>query len=250
MVYFLFYDKYNIKSILLLEKFKIDSIFVCIKKKWILNFILDISLYKNFSCFFLSKKLFFSFFSKKNNIGVVIFLKNNFLFKKDILFFLYKLLNCKDFSCIVLHNLQNSFNFGSCFRSIAAVGISIVFISGNLSCPITYYSVKNSCGSICFLLIFRIINIITILNFLFKFNVFILSIVQNAKKTLYSNIYVKKIAFIFGSEYNGLSKFVINRCSECISVPMLSFINSLNVSCTLSIILYEVVRQRFFIFVK
>ena len=51
-------------------------------------------------------------------------------------------------------------------------------------------------------------------------------------------------AFLFGSENNGLSQFWLNQATQQIRVPMAGKADSLNVSATVAICLYEARRQR------
>ena len=52
------------------------------------------------------------------------------------------------------------------------------------------------------------------------------------------------IALVLGSEGNGISRIVKEKCDGIISLPMLGKINSLNVSVAAGLGMYEVCRQR------
>jgi RNA methyltransferase, TrmH family len=54
------------------------------------------------------------------------------------------------------------------------------------------------------------------------------------------------IALVFGTESNGLSEFWLQNCNEKIVIPMLGKIDSLNVSNSAAILIYEAMRQRNF----
>lgn len=51
------------------------------------------------------------------------------------------------------------------------------------------------------------------------------------------------IALVLGSEGNGISRIVKEKCDGIISLPMLGKINSLNVSVAAGLGMYEVCRQ-------
>ncbi|WP_185877992.1 RNA methyltransferase [Blattabacterium cuenoti] len=57
----------------------------------------------------------------------------------------------------------------------------------------------------------------------------------------------KKISIVFGSENKGVSKIWINNSDKIINIPMFGKIDSLNVSNAMSIISYEIVRQKMYI---
>ena len=64
-------------------------------------------------------------------------------------------------------------------------------------------------------------------------------------KKMYDKVNFKKsCAIVVGSEKKGISDFWKEKCCELIKLPMLGLINSLNVSVSAAIILYEVNRQR------
>jgi tRNA (guanosine-2'-O-)-methyltransferase len=54
----------------------------------------------------------------------------------------------------------------------------------------------------------------------------------------------KRLAVWFGSESNGLSEEVINRSEACVNIEMYGIIESMNVSSSAAIVLYEITKQR------
>lgn len=59
-----------------------------------------------------------------------------------------------------------------------------------------------------------------------------------------SDLLTPKLAIWFGEEANGLSEYAISKCDYCLSIPMKGKVESLNLSSSLSIVMYEAVRQR------
>ncbi len=53
-----------------------------------------------------------------------------------------------------------------------------------------------------------------------------------------------KIALMFGNEHRGLSKEALRLAHETVYMPMVGFVQSLNLSVTAAILLYETTRQR------
>jgi 23S rRNA (guanosine2251-2'-O)-methyltransferase len=51
-------------------------------------------------------------------------------------------------------------------------------------------------------------------------------------------------AVVFGGEGAGLRRLVRERCDYLVSIPMLGYVESLNVSVAAGVTLYEAVRQR------
>jgi tRNA (guanosine-2'-O-)-methyltransferase len=54
----------------------------------------------------------------------------------------------------------------------------------------------------------------------------------------------KKLAVWFGTETSGMSEYSINRCKGFIQIPMAGIIESLNLSVSTGIVLYEITKQR------
>lgn len=53
-----------------------------------------------------------------------------------------------------------------------------------------------------------------------------------------------KLAVWFGSESRGISELAVKRSVECVNIPMLGMIESLNLGTTSGIVLYEITKQR------
>ena len=56
--------------------------------------------------------------------------------------------------------------------------------------------------------------------------------------------YDNRTCLVIGSEGNGISKLVREKCDFIISIPMKGKLDSLNASVAAGIVIYEVVRQR------
>ena len=53
------------------------------------------------------------------------------------------------------------------------------------------------------------------------------------------------VAIIMGSEQKGISQSLLALADDCAKIPMAGEISSLNVSAATSIVLFEIVRQRY-----
>ncbi len=67
---------------------------------------------------------------------------------------------------------------------------------------------------------------------------------EKAESLFYGTFAEEKIALVFGNEHAGVSNAMRDRADRMIFVPMQGMVQSLNVSVTAAICLYEVVRQR------
>ncbi len=66
-----------------------------------------------------------------------------------------------------------------------------------------------------------------------------------AAQVTYSNVDLRQpVAIAVGTEDEGLSEFWMSRADMQVKIPMLGKVNSLNVSVSTALIVYEAVRQR------
>lgn len=70
------------------------------------------------------------------------------------------------------------------------------------------------------------------------------SICKNQVDLTASDLTTPNLAIWFGEEANGLSSFTLSNCDYCLTIPMKGKVESLNLSSSLSIVMYEAVRQR------
>lgn len=67
---------------------------------------------------------------------------------------------------------------------------------------------------------------------------------KNATDIKQTNFNNKKIAIVFGNEHSGLSKVAQGLCDKLVYIPQLGIVQSLNVSVSAGIFLYEASKQR------
>lgn len=67
---------------------------------------------------------------------------------------------------------------------------------------------------------------------------------EKAKSIIKTKFTNPKTALVFGNEHSGLSKYAIDNSDQHIYIPMQGFVQSLNLSVTAAILMYEVFRQR------
>ena len=76
-----------------------------------------------------------------------------------------------------------------------------------------------------------------------KFKIYASSLSSNSK-SLYELDFTKKTAIVFGNEHRGLSKDAEELADERFFIPMYGMVQSLNVSVSTAICIYEALRQR------
>jgi tRNA (guanosine-2'-O-)-methyltransferase len=76
-----------------------------------------------------------------------------------------------------------------------------------------------------------------------KYNIYASSLNPNSKN-LYDLDFTKQTAIVFGNEHRGLSKEAEELADERFYIPMFGMVQSLNVSVSAAITIYEALRQR------
>ena len=67
---------------------------------------------------------------------------------------------------------------------------------------------------------------------------------DTADRTLFEADLTGPVAFVMGSEGEGLRRLTRECCDQLVSIPMAGAVESLNVSVATGIVLFEAVRQR------
>lgn len=78
-----------------------------------------------------------------------------------------------------------------------------------------------------------------------KFHILGTTLADNSK-SLYSLNLKRKTAIVLGNEHRGISDEALSFCDGTLIIPMMGMVQSLNVSVSAAVILYEALRQRKF----
>ena len=145
---------------------------------------------------------------------------------------------------LILDSIQDTHNLGAILRTAECAGVDGVIITKYNSAPINETVVKTSAGATEHLNICMVDNLVNAIKELKENRFWIFgSSLSNAKD--YNTLDFKlPAAIILGNEEKGIRKLVAENCDFLIKIPMLGKIQSLNVSVSAGIILFDVIRQR------
>lgn len=139
---------------------------------------------------------------------------------------------------LILDHLENPHNFGAIIRTCASVGIKSIIIPKDRSVGVTDVVVKTSVGTINYVKIIMVNNLVATIKTLQKEGFFVYAASMEGtdfRKVDYSN----KVALVIGNEGSGVSRLV-KESSDClISIPMNKNVESLNASVAASILIYH-----------
>jgi len=143
---------------------------------------------------------------------------------------------------VILDNIQDPRNLGSCIRTANAAGVSLIIKKKSNSSGLSPVVHKSASGGLQGIHFLETNNIATIIKKLKNNNIRIIGTDHKSKKNIYK---LKKtnnngVAVILGSEGDGISKSLLDMCDEILSIPIYGSVECLNVSVAAGIILFEV----------
>ncbi len=195
----------------------------------------------------LSKEGFVKYFSRKNKSegvsqGVLGFIKNfHYASLKEML---QKFEKMPYPLIVILDSITDPHNLGAIIRSAVCLGADGIIIPKHDSADINHTSLKSSAGTAKLIPIAKETNLINTIRLLKEKNYFIVGADVKTNNYLYEIDYKKPMALVLGSEGKGIRKGILTLCDSVIRIPLTAKIDSLNVSVSAGIILYEIFRQK------
>lgn len=144
----------------------------------------------------------------------------------------------------VLDHIQDPHNLGAIIRTAEAAGAHGVVIPRRRAAGVTPAVVKTSSGAVEYIPIALVSNIAQAVERLKESGIWTVALSPEGEVSIYDVDMTGPVAIVVGSEGEGVSRLVAERCDFRASIPMLGRISSLNASVAAAIALYEAVRQR------
>jgi 23S rRNA (guanosine2251-2'-O)-methyltransferase len=154
------------------------------------------------------------------------------------------LLERPDGLIVALDQVQDPQNLGAVCRSAEAAGAAGVVIPERRSASVTAAACKASAGAVEHLAVARVRNLADWLAEAKEAGAWIYGADADAETPHTRTDLTGKAVLVLGSEGRGLRPRVAAACDLLVSVPMRGRVESLNVSATAAVLLFESVRQR------
>ncbi len=145
---------------------------------------------------------------------------------------------------LVLDQITDVRNFGAIARSAECAGVNTIIIPEKGMARIGADAVKTSAGAIHHLPICKVVNLEKTIRFLKDSGIRIVAATEKGDKTYTSADFTGPLAIVMGSEDTGISPNILKLTDEQLRIPILGQIESLNVSVSAALMIYEAVRQR------
>lgn len=143
---------------------------------------------------------------------------------------------------IICDKITDPHNLGSILRTANCVGAAGVIIPKRNSVGLNSVVAKTSAGAVEYTKVARVVNIAQTIDKL-KENGFWIAGADMDGDEMYSVGLTGKIGMVIGSEGDGISRLVKEKCDFLVKIPMFGQINSLNASVAAAVLMYEIVRQ-------
>lgn len=146
---------------------------------------------------------------------------------------------------LVLDEIQDPQNLGACLRAADAFGARAVITSKARSAGLNATVRRIASGAAENTPLICVTNLARCLRKMRQAGIWIIGTDPQTKETLYQADLTIPIALVVGSESHGIRQNTRKHCDKIISIPMLGIVESMNVSVTAGIFLYEAQRQRY-----
>ena len=145
---------------------------------------------------------------------------------------------------VVLDGIEDPHNVGAILRTCDAAGATGVIRQARHSAALDGVVGKASAGALAHVRIATVVNIARAIEELKAAQVWTVGLAGEAGESYTDVDWTLPSAIVLGAEGTGLRRLVRDRCDRLVRLPMRGAVDSLNVSVTAGVVLYEAVRQR------
>jgi 23S rRNA (guanosine2251-2'-O)-methyltransferase len=145
---------------------------------------------------------------------------------------------------LILDRITDVRNFGAIARTAECAGVDAIVIPEKGSAQINADAIKTSAGALNFIPIVRVRNLFYTCRDLQKMGLSLVAITEKTQKGMYEADFASPVALVMGSEEDGISQDLMGIMDDKVKIPMIGNIESLNVSVSAGVVIYEAIRQR------
>ena len=145
---------------------------------------------------------------------------------------------------LVLDGVQDPHNLGACLRSADAFGIHAVIAPKDRAVGLNATVEKVACGAAETVPYITVTNLARTLRELQERDIWVVGADSEAETELHGFRHAGALAWVLGAEGEGLRRLTKETCDQLVRIPMLGSVESLNVSVSAGVCLFEARRQR------
>jgi len=145
---------------------------------------------------------------------------------------------------LVLDGVQDPHNLGACLRTADAFGVHAVIAPKDRAVGINQTVSKVACGAAETVPFISVTNLARTLRDLKDKGVWIAGTAADADQDLFNAKLDGPLAWVLGAEGTGMRRLTRELCDFTVSIPMFGTVESLNVSVSAGVCMFETRRQR------
>ena len=145
---------------------------------------------------------------------------------------------------LLVDGVEDPQNLGAIIRSADGAGVHGVVIRERRTAPVSGTVMKTSAGAAAHIPIAQVPGLPAAILELQKNGIWMVAATQDGQESMFEADLTGPIAIVVGGEGKGVSPLVLKRCDRTVRIPMRGQVESLNVSASTAILLFEILRQR------
>ena len=146
---------------------------------------------------------------------------------------------------LILDGITDPHNLGACLRSADAAGVDAVIAPKDRASGLTPVACKVASGAAESVPFIQVTNLARTLKDLRQnYGIWVIGTADEVPESFYQVDLKTSIAIVMGSEEKGMRRLTREQCDQLVSLPMQGTVESLNISVTAGICLFEANRQR------
>jgi 23S rRNA (guanosine2251-2'-O)-methyltransferase len=145
---------------------------------------------------------------------------------------------------LVLDSITDPHNLGACLRVADAAGAHAVIAPKDKACGLNATAIKVASGAADTVPYIVVTNLARSLREMQEREIWVVGTAANAKREIYAIDQKGPTAWVLGAEGSGMRRLTQETCDELAYIPMHGSVESLNVSVSAGLCLFETRRQR------
>jgi 23S rRNA (guanosine2251-2'-O)-methyltransferase len=141
---------------------------------------------------------------------------------------------------VIADGVMDPHNLGAIVRTAYTMGANGLIIPAHRAAEVTGTVIKSSAGAIRYLPVAKEPNLARVIEALKRKNYWVYAAEAGAQKGLEEMDFSGSVAVIVGGEGQGIRRLLRKKSDFLFAIPMVGYINSLNVSVATGIILYRI----------
>ena len=146
---------------------------------------------------------------------------------------------------LILDGIEDPHNLGAIIRTANQAGAHGIIIPKRRAAGLTATAAKSSAGAIHYTPVAKVTNLVQTMEELKEQGLWFVC-ADMGGELMYRQNLTGPVGLVIGSEGEGVSRLVREKCDFITNIPMFGDIDSLNASVAAGVLAYEIVRQRRF----